>query len=399
MKKIMTLMVLVLALSLVSVFAAPGEVWIEPASQTKYTGDTFILTVNAYPTESVSTVNLQLSFDKDKLQVNSMGVVGIKPELGWTIGKKEFDNVAGKINFQAYSFTNKLSAQELTVLTLTLQVKNGVSGDVAVNVNTAEMKLGTTNYLSGTKTGAVITIPTPAQQPVCDQQNLGLCTTENSCLGLGGYWYEQKCNVQPQATPLVIECTDPDITYKPTNIKKNYLLYNTLQVSSLSVKSKVAGIYGGAGSDIGIVPEDSCVDGDTITEYFCKNATHYSWSSNKCSVKLPGTTCINGACVSGTPAKETNCGDGADEDIDGLMDCDDTLDCPDKQASCGVGKYCSDTKCIFNTVEGNYNGKGKIDKEDIQAIKSNPSGFWNYAGKSIQKLNQYIKKMSDNWKK
>jgi hypothetical protein len=172
---------------------------------------------------------------------------------------------------------------------------------------------------------------------------------------------------------------------------------------------------------VSVFAEDSCVDPDVADSNYLSIATTATYGaetySDKCAdLKLyeatcnagdegnpfldyslydcpSGTKCVEGACVA------LKCGDGADEDSDELIDCADISDCADKQASCGVGKYCSEAKCIFNVVEGNYNGKSGVDKEDIQAIKSNPAGFWDYAGKSVKSLNQYIQKMVDNWGK
>lgn len=35
---------------------------------------------------------------------------------------------------------------------------------------------------------------------VCDSDHLFLCSTETSCISIGGYWYENKCNSTPQET-------------------------------------------------------------------------------------------------------------------------------------------------------------------------------------------------------
>ncbi|MBU0761183.1 MAG: hypothetical protein KJ600_04540 [Nanoarchaeota archaeon] len=48
--------------------------------------------------------------------------------------------------------------------------------------------------LSFDDSGCVLSEP----EPECDLENLDLCLTENDCVGVGGYWYNESCNVYEQ---------------------------------------------------------------------------------------------------------------------------------------------------------------------------------------------------------
>ncbi|MEK6846452.1 MAG: DUF4215 domain-containing protein, partial [Nanoarchaeota archaeon] len=184
----------------------------------------------------------------------------------------------------------------------------------------------TTSPIDGYKSLVVKSSSTP--QVVCGNgilETLEECDDGNVVSGDG---CSDKC---------AIICNDPDNTYASKPNTKNYIL-NPLQKSSFSTKTKVVGIF----QTTGVVAqmEDSCIDGATLRESFCVKNNTFTYTSFKCASYLPGTVCQDGACIVAAPTTETNCGDGTDEDKDGLLDCADVLDCPDKQASCGVGKYC-----------------------------------------------------------
>ncbi len=125
----------------------------------------------------------------------------------------------------------------------------------------------------------------------------------------------------------------------------------------------------------------SCLCAGTATDTYCsppgtcQNLLTSAAHCGSCSRACAGTTCSNGCCgepgdclsaltatctppvgagyvCSSTPAlraQETDCGDGKDNDGDGLIDCADP-DC--NGLTCGVGRTCSDAVCCNTACSG-----------------------------------------------
>ncbi len=119
-----------------------------------------------------------------------------------------------------------------------------------------------------------------------------------------------------------------------------------------------------------------------ISASFCTSGYGCDAQSKKCTVEE-------------SVIKEV-CSNALDDDGDELTDCADVNDCLEK-VPCELGKWCSQSQCIFSPEEGNYDGLGEVGPADIAAIKVNPAGFWDYVGKSVQKANGYLYKMVNNW--
>lgn len=43
-------------------------------------------------------------------------------------------------------------------------------------------------------------------EPICDLNNLKLCTLEEDCLNVGGYWYNDHCNDEPKPFEVPSDC-------------------------------------------------------------------------------------------------------------------------------------------------------------------------------------------------
>jgi hypothetical protein len=148
----------------------------------------------------------------------------------------------------------------------------------------------------------------------------------------------------------LVDCADPDCPLDSACGANGLVCSSTHQCN----KCTVAG--GGAVEPSG---EVSCADG---FDNDCDGAIDCADSQcdgQRCTMATgrPGT-CTSGACVcAGTEARETTCGDGKDNDCDGLIDCQDP-DCLGKVCD-GTGKVCPGPApstcgvCLTGTTETN----------------------------------------------
>ena len=106
-----------------------------------------------------------------------------------------------------------------------------------------------------------------------------------------------------------------------------------------------------SGADI----EDMCMGDDILRERYCYDELSYTSEDISCSEYMDGYICENDECVLDTTpttpiigggddddeeAIETDCGDGIDNDDDGLIDCADTdCDFPFEDGGCGDFDY------------------------------------------------------------
>lgn len=129
-----------------------------------------------------------------------------------------------------------------------------------------------------------------------------------------------------------------------------------------------------SGLDIG----DKCMTGDVLRERFCSSILTYSSEDITCSeVVGPLYSCEDGECVlgvgddvaedDGEDETETNCGDGLDNDGDGVFDCADSdcaTICGDFEYSCQhISPYpqCGGTCPVNEKCVTYYAGDGTLD--------------------------------------